>query len=243
MSDPDRHLRAVHAERADAFARLPNNPPESTPSFVGKVVDGGSMPTTGGKFFLLEPVDADGTESEGGTATLSADSTRKIPTLVLGDDPPEVGDYLVAKAIGGLWVADRGCGSSAVCLLCPSWIPRNLTISWTNLAVGNGSALLTYLGGCRWESGCDASSSAQVKIFLDGSGGTPKLTIDAYSGAACTSLIVECRSDLGSPTRLLAVSARCSPIAFVWDAATVGPNNTYCSYLKTQGYLRFTVTE
>lgn len=166
MSDPRRHLRALHAERADAFARLPSNPPESTPSFLGKVVDGGSMPTTGGKFFLLEPVDADGTESEGGAATLSADSSRKIPTLVLGDDPPGAGDFLVARAIGGLWVADRGCsGAGGGCAVTFKAIGCNTAALGSATGTTSVSVWDTSAKGTLCDSGV-ADSTGTISLSL-----------------------------------------------------------------------------
>src|SRR3954466_3604522 len=87
--------------------------PRGTPRFLGRVVNGGSMPTQTERVFLLEPVRLDGSETEGATASLLVDGSRMIPVIVLGQTPPQPGDLLVAQAVGGRWVAQAGASSSS----------------------------------------------------------------------------------------------------------------------------------
>lgn len=132
MTDPFQTLRNRQADLAD----LLNQRPRTDPIGVGlfQVFNAGSIPTGGGKYYATHPVDPGGTESEGSTPTLTA-GTANVPVLVL-DQTAAVGDYLIARQIGGRWVAEaRGgtgggggpTGGSPTCLC--GLIPATLTIT------------------------------------------------------------------------------------------------------------------
>jgi hypothetical protein len=79
-------------------------------TLVGRVFDGGAMPTTVPGFFKVRPVTLDGTEAIGEPVTITDSAWDEAVVLVLGSEVPDVGDVLVARLIGGYWVAQRGGG-------------------------------------------------------------------------------------------------------------------------------------
>ena len=72
-----------------------------------QVYNGGSMPSSPDHVYLTHPVELDGTEEEGGSASPNVDTTTTIPVVVLWN-APAVGDILTAYGAGGRWVAERG---------------------------------------------------------------------------------------------------------------------------------------
>ena len=67
------------------------------------------MPGSPELFYFTHPVLLSGAETEGGSATLTADTATTVPVVVLGGIP-SVGDYLTAYAVGGRWVSElKGC--------------------------------------------------------------------------------------------------------------------------------------
>ncbi len=102
MNDIRNRILDVGDQIADAGNRIAR--PEGTRAFLGKVVNGGSKPTGQGRIYLVNPVQLDGTETEGGTATITADTARQIPVLLF-DATPAVGDYLICHSVGGRWIA------------------------------------------------------------------------------------------------------------------------------------------
>ncbi len=69
----------------------------------------GSLPNL---VYLAHPVEYDGGETEGATASPLADTSLTLPVVVLGH-PPSAGDVLTAFAIAGRWVAQRGAPPAA----------------------------------------------------------------------------------------------------------------------------------
>lgn len=77
--------------------------------YLGKIIDGGHMPTTVPGFYLTDPmtVRQDTPESEGATVNVDA-SGGKVPVLILGKRP-EVGDLVPARLLEqGFWGARMG---------------------------------------------------------------------------------------------------------------------------------------
>jgi len=79
-------------------------------TYVGKTYSGGSFPTAAGRVYLTHPMTVSATESEGSTPTFTVDASASVPVLVL-DGPLAMNDFVVAKLIGGLWVAQKGQGT------------------------------------------------------------------------------------------------------------------------------------
>ena len=123
-----------------------------------QIYDGGIDATAPDTFYFSHPVELDGTEIEGGSGTPTADTTQTIPVDVLWH-VPSVGDILVAYAVGGRWVAERGGPASVPLSPChPCGLPlANLVLSWTNTLTGPGSTTLVYNGNPHsptWKTGC-----------------------------------------------------------------------------------------
>lgn len=122
------------------------------------------------------------------------------------------------------------CNCGANCASCPSCpgvnLCKNLSVSWTNVLAGGGSAGLADLGGCTWDSGCVTST---MRIGLDMSGATPVLTLSIYPGT-CPG---------GTPTvcTIPADTVRCSPLAVGWTIT-----NANCPAAYSRGFRTFTVT-
>jgi hypothetical protein len=127
LDRPPQALARV-ADRAQASTRAPRG----SPRLLGLVVNKGAMPGSTEKVFLINPVRLEGGESEGAAAAPVVDCTRTILVVVIGSTLPVTGDLILAHAVGGRWVAEKGASASSLsCSPCP--IPKkNLTVSWTN---------------------------------------------------------------------------------------------------------------
>lgn len=109
---------ATLRRRLDAVARQvdggPNGGRPGAAVRVGKVIDGGAMPASAPGMFLLKPQQIGGTESEG-SALANSDDGPPFVALVLGPRVPAVGDLLVARLIGGRWVAESSLPNASPC--------------------------------------------------------------------------------------------------------------------------------
>ena len=136
--------------------------PLSGRSIVVKVVDDGAIPTTVPKYFACVPVTPSGTETEGGSRTLT-DGTGRIYVCVLGPAVPMAGTYLLASEVGGRWAAcypDQGGGGGGGTIstdCCVNLIPETLFATTTA-----GTVALTY-NGSGW-SGVQTVSSVTVAV-------------------------------------------------------------------------------
>ncbi|WP_165072137.1 hypothetical protein [Paludisphaera rhizosphaerae] len=111
---PQDDLRILRARAAALDGRLDvedDRPSRDagSPSFLCKVYDGGSMPSGGSQVYLVHPVNLDGDETEGASATPDVDADRSIPVVFLTQ--PIAGQVYSAVSIGGRWVASPGGGA------------------------------------------------------------------------------------------------------------------------------------
>jgi len=193
------------------------------------------IPSSPDHFFLSHPVELDGAETEGGAGTPVADTTQTIVVDVL-QNKAVAGQILVAYAVGGRWVAEVGGSSgrgSAPCFPCA--IPtQNLTISWTNLISGPGSATLTYTSlPDVWKTGC---VDGQIYELLC-SDGTIELAITYFISGFCpTGQSQFCSNLRVYPFALVLASYTCSPFSVTY---TVSPG---CPNVESPGYTSFTIT-
>jgi hypothetical protein len=209
--------------------------PRGTLRFVGRVVNGGAMPSQTERVFLLQPVQLDGPEAEGATASLVADGSRTIPVIVLGQTPPQPGNLLVVQAVGGRWVAQAGASSSSkACSPCP--IPqKNLTVSWINTLSGTGSVPLVYSPPGNWNSAC----SNQLLYALSCPAGQIQFSVTYFLTGDCPKGQQQsCTSPGRNPFSLVLSSFTCKPF-FLRYACTVQS----CVVLGDDGYTQFTITE
>jgi hypothetical protein len=81
---------------------------------IGKVYDGGALPTTVDKYYLVHPVVLGGKEVEGGAGSLTVDTSKSLAFFVIGDKNPAAGDNLIGRFHETRWVAERFGGTSSV---------------------------------------------------------------------------------------------------------------------------------
>ena len=62
-----------------------------------------SYPTVPAAFYACSPLQVDGPETEGATATFTEDATRTIYAFNLGTQVPPEGTRIIAHACGGRW--------------------------------------------------------------------------------------------------------------------------------------------
>jgi hypothetical protein len=234
--------RIIRLRRDDLRAQAERIVPrrsEGTPTQLVQIYDGGAMPSSPDCFYLGYPVQASGTEAEGGAGTTSPDVANAIVVDVLGR-APSIGDILTAYAVAGRWVAERGSESTGFaplsCNPCP--IPeQSLLLSWTNLLGGNGSATLTFMHGDAisfWQSDCAngllyqlycTASQIELRILYFVSGFCP-----AGQTAYCSNL-------RAAPSGLTLVSYTCVPFSLSFQTTLLS-----CPVLVNNGYQSFTVT-
>jgi hypothetical protein len=231
---PLRILRDRQATLSDALDAVPQRLPLSVSRRLVQVFDGGSMPTEPDHFFLAHPVELDGPEAEGGSASPVVDTSTTMYVDVLWH-APEAGDILTAYAVGGRWVAERSRPgpSEFVCGTCS--IPsRDLTVSWTNDTLGDGSTTLVFSAPNVWKSGCvdnvfyrllctDNEVEFQVVYFLSGS---------CPSGES-----QYCSTIRSSPFRLVQTGLTCGDPFLLTCSCGVA-----CPDLAVNGYTSFTVS-
>ena len=207
-----------------------------TPRRLVQIYNGGMMPSTADHFYLAFPIEIDGTETEGGTATVSNDASQPIIVDVLGH-APSAGDLLTAYAIGGRWVAERGLPPAAGSLTClPCSIPlKNLTVSWVNVITGNGSTTLTYTTNPTvWTSGC--ANGLLYKLLC--TAGQIEFRATYFTKGSCPSGTQQYCSNLRTaPLGLTFSSYTCSPFSLTFQA-----KSTACPTVTNSGYTQFTIT-
>jgi hypothetical protein len=134
----DRIERLRHSDLADLFDRALSSVSLGTPRQLVQVYDGGAMPTEPDHYYATYPVYVDGAETEGGVASLSADTSQTLFVDVLGK-APDVGDYLTAYHVGGRWVAERTSSQNTTCFQtgCCTGLVGGITITVYDHAGGN----------------------------------------------------------------------------------------------------------
>ena len=192
------------------------------------------MPSSPNQVFLTHPVELDGAEIEGGSASPVVDTTTTIPVVVLWN-APSAGDILTAYAVGGRWVSERGSGGTSAgvpCGVCR--IPaNNLTVSWTNPILGNGSTTLVY-SSSTWTSACSNELIYQLSC-----------TSDQVEFRAIYFISAPCPSG----TRQYCSNLRPNPFGLTQTGLTCGNHflltmtcGDACPILQTNGFTSFTVS-
>jgi hypothetical protein len=232
LGDPARAQPLASAESA-ATAAL--QAPRGTPRLLGQVVDLGAMPDQSERIYLVNPVRLQGVESEGTTASIVVDGTRTVPVLVIGSRALTAGDLIVALAVGGRWVAESGAGSGS--LPCsPCNIPRkNLTVSWVNPVIGNGSAPLLYTPPGQWNSAC----AHGLLYSLSCPGSILQFDVTYFVSGSCPSGQRQTCSSGGVPPFALQPGSHASSPFYASFTIT----GTGCPVLVSSGYTSFTITE
>jgi hypothetical protein len=150
-----RAIRERQEGRRAAIDRAAGAPTFAAARRLVSVYNGGSMPTQPDHVFLAHPVELDGAEVEGGTASPNVDTSATIPVVVLWD-APQAGDILVASSVGGRWVAERGGGSrTTICVGVCGGLPVY-------------GAVITVLSGSNVVATCTTGSNGCCQLPIAG---------------------------------------------------------------------------
>jgi hypothetical protein len=233
-----RILRNRQAALGRAIDRDLEASPLITARILVQVYNGGAIPTSPDKVYLTHPVELDGTETEGGSANPNVDTSTTIPVVVLWD-APQAGDLLTAYAVGGRWVAERAAPSGQTGYPCGQCqIPRkNLTVSWTNLILGNGSTTLVYSSSptTQWISAC----TNQLLYELVCTQNQVEFRVNYFLSGSCPSGQSQfCSTIRSNPSSLTQTNLTCSPFLLTCTVTSAS-----CSNLATYGYTGFTVSQ
>ena len=203
-----------------------------------QVYDGGSLPTAANRVYLTRPVELDGGEVEGGSATPDVDGSTSIPVVVL-HNAAVAGDLLPATAVGGRWVAEKGKPKSSgyPCGTCT--IPMSdLTVSWNNAIWGPGSTPLIYQPspGTSWKSAC----SQELLYQLSCNQGQVEFRVTYFLSGSCPTGQSQYASNLrNNPYRLTVSSLVCgSSFLMTLAVSSSGSPNLWAS-----GYTSFTISK
>jgi len=234
-------LRILRNRQA-AFGRAIDRAAEASPLITARrlvqVYNGGAMPTSPDKVYLTHPVELDGTETEGGSATPNVDTSTTIPVVVLWG-VPQAGDLLTAYAVGGRWVAERAVPSGQPGYPCGQCqiLRNNLTVSWTNLILGNASTTLVYSGSptTQWISAC----TNQLLFELVCTQNQVEFRVYYFLSGSCPSGQSQyCSTIRSNPYSLTQTNLTCSPFLLTCKVTSAS-----CPNLATYGYTGFTVSQ
>lgn len=175
MVDESRILRQRVESLRDRADRLVVGSP-GTDVMVGQVYNGGAgIPTTVPNQFAVHPVTVAGQECEGCTPTVTADASSKtIFTVLGGGKVPVAGDNLVARVVGGRWVADRikVVTQTANCTICVVLSPCVGDKSGFNVNLVKGTLL-----NANQTSGADGKACFPIGLSGLQSSGTYNYTV------------------------------------------------------------------
>jgi hypothetical protein len=222
-----RILRDRQAAHSDAMDRAAGQQqPYSSARMLVQVYDGGAMPSDPEKVYFTHPVLLTGSETEGAAGMFSVDTATTVPVIVLGH-VPSVGDYLTAYAVGGRWVSEEGGSSGGGFTSCsPCNIPNeDLTITWTNVFSGTGSATMMYSPGPQWQIGC---VDDDLIFSLSCNAGSIELRATFFLGGSCpTGTSNYCSNLRSNPLSLTLSDHTCSPFSLTFTVTEAGCPSIY----------------
>jgi hypothetical protein len=240
---PDRETRILRHRLGELEARVDLAssalPPIGAARRLVQVYNAGSMPSAPDHFCAANPVEVDGTETEGGTASFNIDTSTTLYVDVLWH-APNAGDILTAYAVGGRWVAEKTAASGqglpcgADCMI-PE---QDLTVSWTNPLLGNGSTTLTYNAGPKtWTSSCSNGLLCTLKCNLTEN--TPEFIITYFISGVCpTGQNGNCSTLGTNPNKLTRTGLTCGAEFLL----TAECDDTGCPVVFSNGFTGFTVS-
>lgn len=144
-----------------------------------------------------------------------------------------------ALSLGGLGAPCCCTGTTGSCTCSPCNLPKtNLTFSWINMSLGNGSIVMTYSPVCAaWDTGCmDFGGTTGLGSRFVLSCTSSHLTYRSWFSVPCTGAEVDCTPSLGG---LILTSHTCSPLALNYT----NTNGQFaCQQLFNNGFTAFTIT-
>jgi len=199
MTDDDLQ---VLRQRYDGFwaaadrLQVPN--PTTTARVLCRTTSQGSYPTATGRYFLVNPLEVTGAESEGGSATLTPDMSNTFAVLVTRG-VPTLGSNLVARSIGGRWVAEIkaasvSCGGVLTVTVTCIFGPFTTPISGATVTITQGPTTFTA-----------TTNSLGQAVFSPGASGTwnvtaTKTNYTTYTGTVVFSCINGSKSATTAPS-------------------------------------------
>jgi hypothetical protein len=103
VSEP-RTLRNRFTAISDAMDRAPELPPEGAAAVLAQTTTVDTYPTTASAFYACKPVDIDGDESEGASATYTTETMNVFYAWNAGTTVPGERTTVICHAVGGRWV-------------------------------------------------------------------------------------------------------------------------------------------
>lgn len=184
MTDDDLQiLRQRYGGFWDAADRLFSPNPTTTARILCRTTSQGSYPTATGRYYLVNPVQVTGAESEGGSATLTADTSSTFAVLVTRG-VPALGTNLVARSIGGRWVAEikaatASCGGVLTVTVTCVFGPFTTPIAGATVTITQGATTLT-----------GTTNSLGQAVFSPGISGTWNVTATKTNYTTYTGTVV-----------------------------------------------------
>lgn len=104
MSQESRILRNRQAAHDAAFdAAQAGGDADGSAAMLCQTTVVGSYPGSATAYFAVNPVSAGGSETEGGAASLTPDTSTVLYALNLGTSVPPQGTTVVCHSVGGRW--------------------------------------------------------------------------------------------------------------------------------------------
>ena len=223
--DELRSQRLRRSERVDRLDRTPSDGPERKQVLVGRVFNAGALPGSTLRYFAVRPFSPSGAEAEGTSAGQDISSNAQELVLVLGPKVPQVGDDLIAYAIGDRWVAGQAGGGG-----CPGSPSLSITVQGcfglrlpgatvtcngaTKVTDGQGVATfpVTSAGTYAGTIGRDRFVSQNFSLNLNCASGSFSRTLVAAPGFYCF-----CNCSLPLPATLSVADPVYGPATLRWS--------------------------
>ncbi len=191
---PIRVLRDRQAAFFDEADRADRRVPVVSARRLVSIYNGGAMPSQPNRVFLSHPVELDGSEGEGSSGSTNVNTSATIPVVVL-DGVPQVGDLLVATAVGGRWVTERSVENGT--FICVTACYPAVPVYGSTITVLSGTT--TVASGTTGPTGCvkfSLSGTYVVQVQVGGTivysasrylppGGTITIAVSGTSGLVC----------------------------------------------------------
>lgn len=221
MIDARDQARIVRARAAAFRAALDRAGAAAEPAAARRLVqvyDGGAMPTAADRVYYTHPVELDGAETEGAAGSPAVDASTTIPVVVLRH-APSVGDQLVATAVGGRWVAERGGAPASTTICVTTCTSPPVPVYGASVQLYSGSTLVdsctTGSSGC-----CTFAESGTYTVQVTISGTVEYSGSRTLSGGTITINVTDpdvvCCGGLAVPTTLTLTDALGSMTFSYW---------------------------
>jgi hypothetical protein len=210
----DRELTALRRRQAELAERLDRDPGDTLaagPALLVQVFAEAAVPTVALKYFACHPVKVGGAETEGTAPTLAADAGQKLYVAVLGTPVPVAGDYLIARLVGGRWVAGKGVAAPALSSsICPTVTACNVREPGSVVTVSN-SAVASF---ARTAAGTGYTALPEVTFGGGGGSGAMARAVSGVGGTIASLTLIHGGTGYTSPPTVTLAGGGGSGAAF-----------------------------